>query len=108
MANPTPVMALAVSGMNDVLNSQGYTQAECWNPVPSAEWGLMAVIAIWATVLVGYAWRRAERDWLLLLLLPAVLSVSFMLIQDIDSPRGGLIHEPPLNLKSLAQFLKEH
>ena len=30
MANPKPVMALAVSGMNDVLNSQGYTQASYW------------------------------------------------------------------------------
>jgi len=26
-AQPTPMVALAVSGMNDVLNSQGYTQA---------------------------------------------------------------------------------
>ena len=28
-ASPTPVTALVVSGMNDVLNSQGYTQAAC-------------------------------------------------------------------------------
>lgn len=27
MTQPTPVVVLAVSGMNDVLNSQGYTQA---------------------------------------------------------------------------------
>jgi hypothetical protein len=27
LSQPKPVMALAVSGMNDVLNSQGYTQA---------------------------------------------------------------------------------
>lgn len=108
MANPTPVMALAVSGMNDVLNSQGYTQAAYWNRIPIGEWGLMAVIAIFASVLVGYGSRRAERDWLLLLLLPAILSVSFMLISDIDSPRGGLIHIRPLNLESLAQSLHEH
>src|SRR5271163_475435 len=30
-AQPTPVLALAVSGMNDVLNSEGYTQAAWWN-----------------------------------------------------------------------------
>ena len=35
VAQPTPVMALAVSGMNDVLNSQGYTQAAWWNRIPS-------------------------------------------------------------------------
>ena len=38
---PTAVMALAVSGMNDVLNSQGYTQAAWWNRIPVAAWGLM-------------------------------------------------------------------
>ena len=32
-ARPTPVVALAVSGMNDVLNSQGYTQAAWWNRI---------------------------------------------------------------------------
>jgi hypothetical protein len=26
-SQPTPTMALAIAGMNDVLNSQGYTQA---------------------------------------------------------------------------------
>src|SRR5215831_13046955 len=35
-AAPTPLLALAVSGMNDVLNSQGYTQAAWWNRIPGA------------------------------------------------------------------------
>jgi hypothetical protein len=34
LAQPTPVTALAVAGMNDVLNSQGYTQAAWWNAFP--------------------------------------------------------------------------
>jgi hypothetical protein len=38
VAQPTPVVALAVSGMNDVLNSQGYTQAAWWNRIPSSAW----------------------------------------------------------------------
>ena len=45
-AQPTPVVALAVSGMNDVLNSQGYTQAAWWNRIPLAAWCLMVAIAI--------------------------------------------------------------
>jgi hypothetical protein len=36
----TAVGALVVSGMNDVLNSQGYTQAAWWNRIPDAAWGL--------------------------------------------------------------------
>ena len=53
---PTPVMAVVVSGMNDVLNSQGYTQAGgYWNRIPTAAWGLMAAIAIGCNpLLVGY------------------------------------------------------
>jgi hypothetical protein len=42
----TPVVALVVSGMNDVLNSQGYTQAAWWNRIPGAAWALMGLIAI--------------------------------------------------------------
>ena len=37
-AQPNAVVALAVEGMNDVLNSQGYTQAAWWNRIPAAGW----------------------------------------------------------------------
>jgi hypothetical protein len=104
-ANPTPVTALAVSGMNDVLNSQGYTQSAYLNRIPVGAWGLMAIIAISATMMVGYGSRHAEKQRILLFVLPLILSVSFMLISDIDSPRGGLIRVKPQNLESLEQSL---
>ena len=53
-AQPTPVVALAIAGMNDVLNSQGYTQAAWWNRIPTAAWMLMVMIAICCNLLVGY------------------------------------------------------
>jgi len=34
-AQATPTMALLLSGMNDVLNTQGYTQAAFWNRIPA-------------------------------------------------------------------------
>ena len=102
-ARPTPVTALAVSGMNDVLNSQGYTQAAWWNRIPIAAWGLMVVTAIGCNVLVGYGARNADVKASLLLVLPVVVSISFLLIADIDSPRGGFIHVAPQNLVSLAE-----
>jgi len=91
--------------MND---SHGYTLAAYWNRIPVGAWGLMAVIAIGASLLVGYGSGRAELERYLLLILPVVVSVSFMLISDIDGPRGGLIHAWPQNLESLAQSLHEH
>jgi hypothetical protein len=50
-AQPTPVLALAVSGMNDVWNSQGYTQAAWWNRIPPGAWFLMATVAFCSNVL---------------------------------------------------------
>ncbi|MFZ0589992.1 MAG: hypothetical protein WAM39_05895 [Bryobacteraceae bacterium] len=104
-AQPSPVIALAVAGMNDVLNSQGYTQAAWWNRIPLEGWGLMAFIGIFANVLLGYGSRRAKTKRALLLVLPLMLSVSFFLIADIDSPRRGLIRVRPQNLLSLSQSL---
>ena len=103
-ADPTPVMALAVSGMNDVINSQGYTQAAWWNRIPIAAWGLMGLMAICCNLLVGYGERH--KKVLVLLILPLVVSISFLLIADIDSPRGGIIRVLPQNLDALSQFMK--
>ena len=91
--------------MNDVLNSAGYTQAAWWNRIPPAAWVLMALIAICSNVLVGYGARRAEAERDLMVVLPLVVSISFFLIADIDSPRGGVIRVQPRNLVSLAQSL---
>lgn len=105
-AQPTPPIALVVSGMNDVLNSQGYTQAAWWNRIPRAAWALMAAIAICCNVLFGYGARTVQAKGILLLVLPLVLSIGFFLIADIDSPRGGVIRVSPQNLVSLAESLR--
>jgi hypothetical protein len=103
-AQPTPVVALAVSGMDDVLNSQGYTQAAWWNRIPIAAWAMMGLIAVASNVMVGYS---ARRRGVLLLILPIVVSIAFLLIADIDSPRGGIIRVLPQNLISLSQSITQ-
>ncbi len=105
-AQPTYIVGLAVSGMNDVLNSQGYTQAEYWDQLPSGAWVLMAAIAIGCNLLVGYGSRSAKAGSRFLPILPLIVSVSFMLIADIDSPRHGIIRVRPQNLVSLAESLR--
>jgi hypothetical protein len=104
---PTPITALAVAGMNDVLNSQGYTQAAWWNRLPLAAWGLMIVIAICCNLSVGYGMRGRRGKSILLLVLPLFVSFALLLIADIDSPRGGFIRVPPENLISLAHSLPQ-
>jgi hypothetical protein len=105
-AQPTPPIALAVSGMNDVLNSQGYTQAAWWNRIPIAAWVLMAVIAIFCNVLIGYSSRNVKAERMMLLILPLVVTLAFFLIADIDSPRNGVIRVHPHNLESLVKSLR--
>ena len=104
-AEPTPVAALVFAGMNDVINSQGYTQAAFWNRIPRAAWWLMAAIALCSNVLFGYRSRNSKVARKLALVLPLVISTAFLLIADIDAPRHGLIYVGPQNLESLAKSL---
>jgi hypothetical protein len=57
---PTAIVALALGGMNDVLNSEGYTQSAWRNRIPVAAWVLMEFIAICCNLLIGYGARRTS------------------------------------------------
>jgi hypothetical protein len=107
VSQPTPVITLTVAGMNDVLNSQGYTQAAWWNRIPASAWGLMGLVGACSSLLTGYGARRIQLKLPLSLVLPFVVSFSFFLISDIDCPRGGTIRVRPQNLESLSQSLRQ-
>jgi hypothetical protein len=102
-AEPTAVIVLAVTGMNDMLNAQGYTQAAWWNRIPVAAWALMLTIAICCNALIGYGAHRS--GWRLFMILPVAVAIAFFLISDLDSPRGGAIRVVPQNLLALAHSL---
>ena len=101
---PTAVTALILSGMNDVLNSQGYTQAAWWNRIPMGAWVLMLMIGIFCNVLFGYN-AHLETKRLLFFAMPLIVSVAFFLLADMDSPGGGVIRVHPHNLVSLSSSL---
>jgi hypothetical protein len=105
LAQPTILSGLAVAGMNDVLNSQGYTQAAWWNRIPIAAWSLMLFIALACNVLLGFGMHRKNGERPLLGILPAVASIAFFLIADIDAPRRGIIRVHPQNLEALKDSL---
>jgi hypothetical protein len=104
-AQPTPVQALALSGMNDVINAQGDAQAAFWNRIPIAAWLLMAIIALSSNALMGYRPRSGKSRVALMFVLPLIISFAFLLIADIDAPRHGMIEVRPQNLESLAKSL---
>ena len=103
LSQPGPIGALAIAGMNDVINAQGYAQAVWWNRIPLAAWILLTLIAVFCNIQMGFTVR--QRGAFLLLILPIALSISLFLIADIDSPRGGVIRVRPQNLESLVASL---
>jgi hypothetical protein len=104
-SNPNATTALVTAGMNDVLNAQGYVQAAWWNRIPYTAWTLMGAIAICANLLVGFGARNFQKNITLFMIFPFVIAVSFFLIADIDSPRGGVIRIEPRNLITLQKLL---
>jgi hypothetical protein len=104
---PTAPISLVASGMNDVINSQGYVQAAWWNRIPYTAWALMTAIALCANLLVGFGARNYEKNIGLFMIFPFVISVSFFLIADIDSPRGGVIRIEARNLVALKNNLSQ-
>src|SRR4051794_12486029 len=107
-AQPNPVMAEVVTGMNDVLNSQGYTLAAWKNRIPEEAWWLMIAIAICASMSVGVGLHKPESSGRLLPVLPLVISLALFLTADIDSPRRGMIRLVPQNLLVLSESLRPH
>lgn len=106
ITHQTPVTALVASGMNDVLNSQGYTQAAWWNRLPTSAWMLMLVMALFANLLLGASAKISAKGRWLLLVVPAIISIALFLVGDIDSPRTGRIRIRPQNLMSLSESLQ--
>lgn len=102
---PTPVGALVVAGMNDVLNSQDYSEAARINHIPRGAWVLMILIAVFACAVQGYGAKGKRRIALLVTILPVTISLSLAFIADIDSPRGGIIHVEPQDLTRLLKSL---
>ena len=100
---PISVVTLTVGGMNDVLNSQGYTEAAWRYRVPEAAWMLLLVTAICCCVLFGFQARRVEPK--LAIVLPLLVAIALFLIADIDSPRRGMVRVHPQNLESLRDSL---
>ncbi len=62
----------------------------------------MIMMGIFCNLLIGYGGRHTESHRFPFLVLPLVVSISFFLIADIDSPRGGVIQVRSQNLDSLA------
>ncbi len=66
----------------------------------------MAAIANFCNLLIGYGARRGGARTGLLLVLPQVIAISFTLMADIVTPRGGVVRVHAENLAGPGQSLK--
>ena len=105
-AQRNAVDALVIAGMNEVLDNQGYTQAAWRNRLPMETWVLMLAIALFANLFIGFSKPPAMSRFAAMTIMPFMVSIAFMLIGDIDSPRGGFVNIEPHNLLELAYELK--
>jgi len=64
------------------------------------------LIAMLGNAMVGYSFGKGRARPALLLILPVLLSIAFLLIADIDSPRSGVIHVAPQNLLALLATMR--
>jgi hypothetical protein len=97
LRQPTPIAALAVAGMNAVVDSRGMTGESYDNRMPLEVWAMLIAFGLSASFLmsVGMPGRREP----LVGLAPAVIAVVLFLISDIESARDGLVTVEPYNLK---------
>lgn len=105
-AQPSPLTALVVSGMDNVLDSEAYAQAAWRHHIPIAAWAVLFLISIFCNLLIG--WAAPGTGGFVFLILPVALSISLFLIAEIDSPRTGSIRVEPQNLQDLARSLHSH
>lgn len=100
-AQPDAIRALVLSGMNAVFIAQGSTESSWLNRIPTAAWILLALIAILCNALLGFG-ARDLKGRPAFVILPLLIATAFLLIADIDSPRGGgVIHVLPNDLIAL-------
>lgn len=105
-ADQTAILREVVAGMNNVLSRPGYSQAAALDRIPDGTWTLMALLAVFCCLLLGYS-GHGRRPLALKLVVPLFLSLSFFIIASLDAQRRGLIRVLPQNLIRVQQEIGE-
>ena len=104
-ASQTAVTALVAAGMNDVLNSYGYTVAAWRNRLPPEVWMLLILVAASCNFLIGFGAERLSAATHAIL--PLTASLAILLIADVEGPHNGFVRVHPVNLIDAAASIRE-
>jgi hypothetical protein len=105
-ASQTAVTALVAAGMNDVLNSYGYTLAAWRNRLPAEVWLLLIAVAGCCNVLIGFGAERLSSATHAIL--PLTASLAILLIADVEGPHNGFVRVDPVNLIDAGASIRAH
>ncbi|GLQ91913.1 DUF4239 domain-containing protein [Dyella acidisoli] len=100
---PTPVTALYVSALNDMIDLDGKRVAGRLNRVPLDIWMLLAALSVMTSVIIGYGQRHRAALATFVPVLMVAIAVS--LIADLDSPVNGLIQVSQQSMQTLSDQL---
>ena len=103
-ASQTPILSLVAAGMNDVLNSYGYTVAAWRNRLPPEVWLLLIVVGAGCNFLIGFGAERLS--WATQAILPFTASLAILLIADVEGPHSGFVRVHPVNLIDAARSIR--
>ena len=104
---PTPITASFVASLNETIDYEATRIAAKRNHVPSAVWLLLLCVAGCGVWLTGWEAGIARgHPFLARILFPLLVAVAIALINDIDTPRGGLITLDERPLLELNDSLK--
>jgi hypothetical protein len=104
-ASQTAVTALVAAGMNDVLNSYGYTVAAWRNRLPVEVWLLIIVVGAGCNFLIGFGAERLSSTTHSIL--PITASLAILLIADVEGPHNGFVRVHPVNLIDAAASMRQ-
>ena len=104
-ARQTPTDALVASGMNDILNSEGYTLAAWRNRLPIEVWMLLILMAAACNFLIGFGAKRLSPATHVIL--PVTAALAFLLIADVEGPRNGFVQVEPVDLEDVATAMSQ-
>ncbi|MFK2872585.1 bestrophin-like domain [Dyella lipolytica] len=100
---PTPIVAIYVSALNDMIDLDGKRIAARLNRIPLDIWVLLALLSIMTSVVVGYGQRH--RGALATFVPVLMVAIAVSLIADLDSPVSGLIQVSQQSMQTLSADL---
>lgn len=100
---PTPIVAIYVSALNDMIDLDGKRVAARLNRIPMDIWMLLGALSILTSIVVGYGQRHRAALATFVPVLMVAIAVS--LIADLDSPVTGLIQVSQQSMQTLSADL---